>query len=409
MANAAAKEFFDEWSIYDAVLDRNYMFHDDLYRGVGRAVAGHFGARAFSVLDLGCGSARHLAAALRGRQLLRYVGYDLSDVALSHAGKNVAPLNCPVEFRRGDFLEGLSDGAEPFDLIFCGFSLHHLAAEETRKVFAAAHRRLASGGLLLVVDTMRQSDEDRERYLDRYCGWIRSEWKALSPAALDTVCGHVRQYDFPQTARELEARAAEAGFSRRREIDRFRWHRTWAFERDSARIREAAAGDAAAIARVHVDSWRTTYRGVFPEEVLARLTYEARAESWRKILVERARGEPIYVAAEADGTILGFASGGPERSGSETHRGEIYAIYLVESAQRRGLGRRLVAAVAERLNDAGCDSLLIWVLANNPCRGFYAALGGEIVAEKPLSIGKAEHIEVAYGWRDINLLLGSKA
>jgi hypothetical protein len=41
-------------------------------------------------------------------------------------------------------------------------------------------------------------------------------------------------------------------------------------------IREAAPADAPGIARVHVDTWRTTYQGIVPDQFLARLSYEAR-------------------------------------------------------------------------------------------------------------------------------------
>ena len=41
-------------------------------------------------------------------------------------------------------------------------------------------------------------------------------------------------------------------------------------------VREAVPADARAIARVHVDSWRTTYRDIVPDSVLSQLSYEER-------------------------------------------------------------------------------------------------------------------------------------
>jgi len=41
-------------------------------------------------------------------------------------------------------------------------------------------------------------------------------------------------------------------------------------------IRQTSLDDSAAIARVHVDSWRATYRGLLPDERLTKLTYEGR-------------------------------------------------------------------------------------------------------------------------------------
>ncbi|MGH3089761.1 MAG: class I SAM-dependent methyltransferase, partial [Rubrobacteraceae bacterium] len=66
MNNEAVKEFFNAWSIYDRVLDLNYMFHNEIYRDVASLIKKRYAARPFSILDLGCGSARHFAPALQG-------------------------------------------------------------------------------------------------------------------------------------------------------------------------------------------------------------------------------------------------------------------------------------------------------------------------------------------------------
>ncbi|MEW4429737.1 hypothetical protein AB1I68_19920 [Paenibacillus pabuli] len=47
-------------------------------------------------------------------------------------------------------------------------------------------------------------------------------------------------------------------------------------------IREAMINDAEEIAKVHVDSWRTTYKGIIPEEFLTNLSYKQRTELWIK-------------------------------------------------------------------------------------------------------------------------------
>src|SRR5262249_5639606 len=99
--------------------------------------------------------------------------------------------------------------------------------------------------------------------------------------------------------------------------------------------------------------------------------------------------------------LVGFASGGPERTEDPEYAGELSAIYLLESHQRRGIGRRLVQAVVERLAQAGLHSMIVWVLAENPSRRFYEALGGELVRQDKIEIGGVIYDKVAYGWRDI--------
>jgi GNAT superfamily N-acetyltransferase len=167
-------------------------------------------------------------------------------------------------------------------------------------------------------------------------------------------------------------------------------------------IRAATLTDAATIARVHVDSWRTTHAGMVPADYLANLSYAQREQFWHNILANPTPSGCVYVAAHETGEILGFASGGPERSGDTAYRGELYAIYLLARYQRQGLGRRLTTAIAQRLLQCGLPSMLIWVLAANPARAFYGSLGGQPVYEQNITIGTAQLLEVAYGWPDLH-------
>jgi GNAT superfamily N-acetyltransferase len=166
-------------------------------------------------------------------------------------------------------------------------------------------------------------------------------------------------------------------------------------------IRAATPTDAVAIARVHVDSWRTTYTGIVPADYLANLSHAQREQFWSNILSTPAPSGCVYVAEHDTGEIVGFASGGPERSGDTLYQGELYAIYLLARYQRQGLGRHLTMAVVQCLLQCGLPSMLIWVLAANPGRAFYAALGGQPVYEKNVTIGAAQLLEVAYGWPDL--------
>ncbi|NBD32627.1 MAG: GNAT family N-acetyltransferase [Cyanobacteria bacterium] len=166
-------------------------------------------------------------------------------------------------------------------------------------------------------------------------------------------------------------------------------------------IREATQSDVPAISRVHVDTWRTTYRGVVPDEHLANLSYERRANGWYQILNSAPEdGNFTYIAEDESGEIVGFANGGIERTGDPIYRGELTAIYIQQNYQGKGIGRGLVQVVAERLGRLGINSMLVWVLVDNPACQFYAALGGKLVHEKELMIGGKPLIEVAYGWVD---------
>jgi ribosomal protein S18 acetylase RimI-like enzyme len=172
---------------------------------------------------------------------------------------------------------------------------------------------------------------------------------------------------------------------------------------DAAFIRRARASDAAAIAHVQIEGWRSTYRGIVDDEFLDSMSHEERTEQWLEHL-EQATNE-TFVAADEDGQVIAFASCGRERSGRGDYEGELLAIYILPERRRRGLGRRLVAQAARAFFEKGTNSMLVWVLSDNPSRRFYESLGGRFVAEQPLEIGKQMLTEVAYGWDDLEPLL----
>jgi len=174
--------------------------------------------------------------------------------------------------------------------------------------------------------------------------------------------------------------------------------------------RPAALDDAAAIARVHVASWRTTYRGLLPDDFLASLGEEPYTDRWRRVIGdglsrvfvvdEQRRGQP---RRSSDEGIVGFASCGRERAGESGFAGELYAIYILDSAQRQGNGRELVRAVAAALREMKLTDMIVWVLRDNTAaRHFYERLGGVYVRAQPITIGNTTLEEVSYGWRSLD-------
>jgi len=176
------------------------------------------------------------------------------------------------------------------------------------------------------------------------------------------------------------------------------------------KIREAQQGDAAAMARVIVDSYRSAHRDHIPEESLMRFTYEESERNWARALRELSRSseskEHIYVAEDDAGGLIGVAMGGPERSNHPLYTGEVYVLYLLPQHHRRGIGHQLTGQVVRRLVEWEMHSLIIRVLkANAPARRFYEALGGELVLEEQIEENGAVLEQVAYGWKDVSKLL----
>jgi GNAT superfamily N-acetyltransferase len=170
-------------------------------------------------------------------------------------------------------------------------------------------------------------------------------------------------------------------------------------------VREALLSDAAGIARVHVDSWRSAYREIVPASILDGLSYEQKERQWEETLRGTTHQEFVYVAEDEAQQIVGFASGGPALGKNDTlYRGELFTIYLLDAYQRQGLGHRLFFQVVARLLALELTSMLIWVLAENPARRFYEVLGGDLVQTGSYEIKGVKLKQVAYGWLDITQL-----
>jgi|SRR4029077_4683225 len=165
-------------------------------------------------------------------------------------------------------------------------------------------------------------------------------------------------------------------------------------------IRAATEHDAVAISHVHVQSWRTTYAGIVPEEYLATLNEAERVLLWREWLT---RDIPVYIA-DLDGETVGFISGGAIREPVQTYDAELYAIYLLEQAQRQGIGTALLKKLAESLSSAGYRGMIVWVLEKNPSRYFYERSSAQIVTAKDIQIGGVMLSEVSYGWPDLQAI-----
>jgi GNAT superfamily N-acetyltransferase len=163
-------------------------------------------------------------------------------------------------------------------------------------------------------------------------------------------------------------------------------------------IRRATVDDAVAIARVRVESWRTTYRGMIPKTYLDGMSVESSAALWTKVLTAAPATISVFVAEDADG-VLGFASGNRLAAPKLGFDSELSAIYLRPEFQRNGIGRRLYDAVAGAQRGHGANGMIVWVIAaNKGARAFYEALGARLLVEQAFEWDGLDLVEAGYGW-----------
>jgi ribosomal protein S18 acetylase RimI-like enzyme len=170
-------------------------------------------------------------------------------------------------------------------------------------------------------------------------------------------------------------------------------------------LRPAEAGDAEAIAELHVAAWRATYGKLAPEHCIRILDVPYRLVRWREILDVRTPDRAVLVA-ECESRLAGFGMCGAPGDPAFGNRGEIKHLYVGQDWRRRGIGRVLLAAMASRLRDLGYSSVALGVVAENqPARAFYETLGGvEIGAYTDPGPHWRSH-NLIYAWDDVAALL----
>lgn len=162
-------------------------------------------------------------------------------------------------------------------------------------------------------------------------------------------------------------------------------------------IKKAGNADAKSIAKVHVDSWRSTYKNIVPDSFLDNLTYEKSEQRQLEYLNES--NDKSALVALIDDQVVGFAMFGKNRDDKYDYQGEIYGIYLLEEYQGKGIGKLLFNESVKWLIDKGYKDMILWVLKDNIAAiGFYEKVGGTVVADQVLEIGKPMEA-LGYGYQ----------
>jgi ribosomal protein S18 acetylase RimI-like enzyme len=167
-------------------------------------------------------------------------------------------------------------------------------------------------------------------------------------------------------------------------------------------LRNAKPSDARAIARIHVETWRTTYPGMLPDRALIDMNVDGKARSWRSMLENPESAGAVLVAEEkGEGGTIGFASASRNRHANLPFEGEVQTLYVLPDWQNQGIGRVLLEGCFAGLRGRGLASAVVWVLADNPARFFYERMGGKRAGERDESLWGATLHEIAYGWSAI--------
>jgi len=209
-----------EWGIYQKLVRANEMHHRELGQILRRLIETRFD-RPFTFLDLACGDASLARCVLKGSKVVRYEGIDLSRPALTCATEVMSDVSYAVRLSEEDMCDAVLERPQASDIIWCGFSLHHLPRAHKRDMLAAIHNALKPDGIFVCAEPVCLKGETRTDFTGRWHDELPRRFRSLSEAEFAHLWRHISSCDFPEPPEDWIAMGEVAGFKRVQELFRF--------------------------------------------------------------------------------------------------------------------------------------------------------------------------------------------
>lgn len=159
-------------------------------------------------------------------------------------------------------------------------------------------------------------------------------------------------------------------------------------------FRESVIEDASEIAQVNYLTWILTYRGLVPNSELDSLSLESLTDRWKQNLSSANPKNRTFVVLSG-ASVIAYSRFYPsvDPDDDPNRVATIGSIYISPEFQRKGLGRKLMAAVLEAAKSHGFTEATLHVLAaNERARAFYESLSWEMDLDADIGVSDEESV-----------------
>ena len=121
-------------------------------------------------------------------------------------------------------------------------------------------------------------------------------------------------------------------------------------------LRDAQFSDYAAIAKLHTESWRKTYRGIYSDSFLDHEVEQERLNVWQHKLKSPNNNQQVIIATFED-TVIGFAC--LYLNNDPVFGSLLDNLHVSTTLQKSGIGKLLMKECAKHIsNKSKCQELL---------------------------------------------------
>lgn len=158
-------------------------------------------------------------------------------------------------------------------------------------------------------------------------------------------------------------------------------------------IRDGKIEDANKIAKIKIDNWRKTYENIFPDEYLKKLDLEGEIKKYKDCFNKRK-----IKTFEKNGNVIAYCYyGNREDDNLHDYTGEIFALYVKNECQEKGIGTALLKESIKELSKEHNKIMLWCAKENRRAISFYNKNGINIIGEDVENIGGKNVEKVALG------------
>ena len=160
-------------------------------------------------------------------------------------------------------------------------------------------------------------------------------------------------------------------------------------------IRDVRKEDIAEVVDVQINGWKAAYRGIIDDEYLDTMSKEEKIKKREKDY--KTTG---FIVAELNEKIVGFCRYIDDNKATREVANidcELLALYVKADLKHNGIGTKLFEYVKNEFIKKGKTKMVLWCLKDNtPSRRFYEKMGGTVVCERQIAIGKRKYQEVCF-------------
>ena len=149
-------------------------------------------------------------------------------------------------------------------------------------------------------------------------------------------------------------------------------------------------------ARINTLSWVQSYKGIINQDFLDKINTLEEIEKMKQNLINGINDGSKRFILKYDGKYVGlFRVRKTKYEGYESY-GELGALYLLDEAKNKGLGKILFQEAVKELKKIGYNKMIIGCLEDNPSNDFYKHMGALFEKKNPIKIGEQDLFENIY-------------